>query len=504
MKKIILPVLLSLVLALGISYFLPLYLNNDNKIDTQTINEVSLVKQEILSYSNTEKQYAKIYSKGKLIGVITDLDYINSLIAQKYKEYENEYPNTSLGLSEDVYLSYEKTYAEFENVDDKIMNYLVKNELLGIKTTSIEFYTDEGVYDIIYVKDIEDYRAARDQFLLNFISADSLNKLRNNQTISSPNELGSIDIGLSVLEKVVQKESVVSPSEIFTSSSQIYNYFCYGRNTDREYYTVKEGDTLQGVGYYFGDMSPKQIAMINPDTLQSENQVVIPGMELNVTYYTSPITVTVTTERLSQEAITPESPEYIEDDSIEAGKFIILEEEESGIKNVLYKEKWVNGILEEGVKESETIIKLSKRGKIAVGTKQVMMIGTGNFIFPVDNPYITCQFGCYLNHTGTDMVNRYERYGQIYAADSGIVTDVGYKHDMGYYCYIDHQNGFVTIYMHQNTMPYVSVGDNVSRGTVIGQVGNTGRSDGAHLHFTIEANGTRVNPCLYLPCSLAR
>ena len=64
-------------------------------------------------------------------------------------------------------------------------------------------------------------------------------------------------------------------------------------------------------------MSPKQLVMLNKGVLSSENQVVTPGMELNVTYYTSPLTIEVTKEKLSQQYIVPEVPEYIEDDSLE-------------------------------------------------------------------------------------------------------------------------------------------------------------------------------------------
>ena len=195
-------------------------------------------------------------------------------------------------------------------------------------------------------------------------------------------------------------------------------------------------------------------------------------------------------------------PEYVEDNSLEIGKYEVRVQEESGIKNVLYEETWINGVLESGKALSENVIKQPKRGVIAVGTKQVVMIGTGNYIWPVDNPRITCHFGCYPGHTGTDIVNRYEKYAAIYAVDSGVVDGIGYRWDMGNFCIINHQNGVRTFYMHLNVPAYVEVGQNVGRGQIIGQMGNTGSSEGVHLHLTFEVNGTRVNACYYLPCDL--
>lgn len=503
MRKVI-AIIISLGLAIGIVIGLPLVMKQQSQIDANITNETSLVKQEIISYGSNEKTYYKIYSKGKLIGVINDIDYLNGLIDNKYKDYEEEFPNTQLGLSNEVYLVKEKSYTNFENVDDDIMNYLVDNDLLGVKTTAVEFSTSDGIYEIIYVKNINDFLEAHNQFLLNFVSEETITKLQNKEQINSPTEIGTVEKDLKQIETISYKDAVVSPNDIFTNVSDIYNFLCYGRNTEREYYTVKEGDTLQGVGYYFGDMWPKQLYLINQDILSSENQIITPGMKLNVTYYTSPITINVTKEVLSQQFITPDVPEYVEDSSIEAGKTKVLVAEEVGIKNVLFEETWTNGVLQNGTELSETIIKNPVRGKIAVGTKFVNLIGTGNYVWPVDNPYITTDFGGYSGHTGTDFINKYGVYCDVYAVDSGVVSEIGYQYDMGYYAMIDHQNGIRTFYMHLNGPAYVQVGDNITRGQIIGQEGNTGRSDGVHLHLTFEVNGERVDACKYLPCSLIR
>lgn len=503
MRKVI-AILFCLLLAIGIVIGLPLVIKDETQIQANISNETSLVKQEIISYSTNEKTVNKIYANGKLIGVVHNLDYLNSLIDEKYKEYENDFPGTSLGLSEDVYLVKEKTFCEFQDIDDDIMKYFSDNDLLGIKTPAIEFSTEEGTYEIIYVKNIDDFYTARDQFLLNFISEETLNKLRNKENISSPTELGTVEMNLKMLETITTSDAVVSPSDILTNVNDIYNFLCYGRNTEREYYTVQEGDTLQAVGYYFGNMYPKQIVMLNQDQLNSENQIITPGMKLNVTYYTSPITVDVTKQVLSQEYITPEVPEYIEDESLEAGTVKVIVQEEVGIKNVLFEEIWTNGVLQEGTQLSETVIKQPIKGKIAVGTKVSTAIGTGTFVWPIDNPRITTDFGGYLGHTGTDFVNKYGQYTAVYAIDSGVVDSAGYMSDMGYYIIIDHQNGIRTFYMHLNKPAYYDVGDTVLRGQTIGQEGDTGLSYGAHVHLTFEVNGERVDACKYLPCNLIR
>jgi murein DD-endopeptidase MepM/ murein hydrolase activator NlpD len=82
----------------------------------------------------------------------------------------------------------------------------------------------------------------------------------------------------------------------------------------------------------------------------------------------------------------------------------------------------------------------------------------------------------------------------IMAADAGKVTLVErQRYGYGYHVIIDHGNGFSTLYAHMSDI-YVSVGQAVSQGSVIGKLGSTGRSSGAHLHFEIMKNGAKLNP----------
>lgn len=94
-------------------------------------------------------------------------------------------------------------------------------------------------------------------------------------------------------------------------------------------------------------------------------------------------------------------------------------------------------------------------------------------------------------HTGVDLAAA-ENSG-VYSAFYGIVIEAGYDEIRGNYICIKHSSSLTTLYSHLNYI-FVSVGDIVNKGAVIGSVGSTGMSTGPHLHFEIKINGMYVNP----------
>lgn len=83
----------------------------------------------------------------------------------------------------------------------------------------------------------------------------------------------------------------------------------------------------------------------------------------------------------------------------------------------------------------------------------------------------------------------------IYAAGSGVVEEVGPKGSYGNYIRIRHNKEIATAYAHMSRFGSgMRRGARVSQGDVIGYVGTTGRSTGAHLHYEIVKNGRQVNP----------
>lgn len=85
----------------------------------------------------------------------------------------------------------------------------------------------------------------------------------------------------------------------------------------------------------------------------------------------------------------------------------------------------------------------------------------------------------------------------IVAPGEGEVTFAGRQSGYGNVIKIRHAFGYETVYAHLHRI-HVSVGDRVTRGERIGDMGSTGRSTGSHLHYEIRQGGTPVNPSTYV------
>lgn len=98
-------------------------------------------------------------------------------------------------------------------------------------------------------------------------------------------------------------------------------------------------------------------------------------------------------------------------------------------------------------------------------------------------------------HKGTDFAASVG--DPVYAAADGWVVESGETPNMGIYIKIEHEDGFVTIYMHLSET-FVPSGVRVHRGDNIALAGNTGDSTGPHLHFQVNKDGVAVDGLDYL------
>jgi murein DD-endopeptidase MepM/ murein hydrolase activator NlpD len=193
-----------------------------------------------------------------------------------------------------------------------------------------------------------------------------------------------------------------------------------------------------------------------------------------------------------------------------------------GVYHTVAKDDTLESIAEKYKAEVEELKNLSYNGllpplyRIQVGTKLIVpdgtkpyvprrvtsytgpiptnARGTGAFVWPVSG--VITQ-GHWWGHRAIDIGA--PTGSAVVTSDGGFVgfvgwTDIGY----GYLIIVDHGNGYSSYYAHLSQM-YVTLGQKVERGQVIGAVGSTGNSSGPHLHLEIRYNGNPQNPLVYLP-----
>ncbi len=98
-------------------------------------------------------------------------------------------------------------------------------------------------------------------------------------------------------------------------------------------------------------------------------------------------------------------------------------------------------------------------------------------------------------HTGIDMR---EDYGaEVRATGAGTVLSAGWNGAYGQMVEIDHGNGLSTRYAHLSQIA-VREGRPIAAGAVLGKIGSTGRSTGAHLHYEVRVNDEPVDPSRFL------
>ncbi|MEG6617258.1 M23 family metallopeptidase [Peptococcaceae bacterium 1198_IL3148] len=260
------------------------------------------------------------------------------------------------------------------------------------------------------------------------------------------------------------------------------------------YYIVKEGDTLWDIATS-NDISVDDLIAFNPDFKPELMQI---GQKLKMADKQPLINVVSTFEKVVEEKV-PAPVEVRRNSTMLQGKSKVVQTGEQGLKEVKYQVVAKNGEVDDKIIIAEKTLKEPVTEIVEKGTRTLVATrnyGGGRLAKPAGGS-ITSPFGGRWgrSHEGIDLGAA--NGSAAVAAEAGTVIRASWYADYGNCVDISHGNGMVTRYAHLSKIS-VSVGQSVQRGQVIGNVGNTGRSTGPHLHFEVLINGRPQNPANYL------
>lgn len=297
---------------------------------------------------------------------------------------------------------------------------------------------------------------------------------------------------VSFVEDVELREALY-PVDALRSAADMTAYLLEEK-TVQTTCTVEKGDTWKTIAERY-DTTEEALKAENPDVNKLETEVI-----LQVSYHQPRIQVQVVREETYEEnvaytSVTKKTADlFVGQQKVSGGQ--------TGKKTVTAKIAFING--EEVSREviEETVTKKPVQKVTLVGTKAVSSVPSQNkgmFTWPVP----VCRAisrGLSSGHDGLDICNGPVGVNNqpFVAAAAGTIVEASYGWNGGYgnMVRVDHGNGYITVYAHCNTLS-VSVGQTVQAGDVLGLIGNTGDSDGPHLHFEVRLNGSPVDPLLF-------
>ncbi|MDO4504070.1 MAG: M23 family metallopeptidase [Clostridia bacterium] len=259
-----------------------------------------------------------------------------------------------------------------------------------------------------------------------------------------------------------------------------------------EPYTVKENDTIEDIADKFGMDVNKLFDLNNlsyTDEIHVDDEISVEEEKklLNINLF----------KIITEEKEIPFETQIEKDNEKEVSYRYVKQEGKNGILETTFRVNYSKNGTEINRQEIE-------RNMASETIPQVEIVGTKEefkLIWPV--PYshkVTSPFGQRWGklHSGIDIADSNITGQDIVASENGTVKSVKFdKNGYGNYVVISHNNGYETLYAHCNSIS-VKEGQTVKKGEVIGKIGSTGHSTGAHLHYEIHESGSAKNPLNYV------
>lgn len=451
----------------------------------------------LVGFSNRKNNYTQklyqVYLSGEKIGLITDEKELYDLIDKEQKELKEKYkvdkiyPPTGLDVSP-IY-----TYNKKVNSVEQIYEYIKDKAPFTIEGYEITIKKEKPV--ILYLLNEKDLDTAIRNTVTAFLDSDTLNKYLNNSQPDITDE-GTIIDRLYLQEEIAIKKAFISTeNHIFIDAKELSRYMLFGTLETQKTYTIQPDDTVETVAAK-NEMSVDEFLIINSPKIVSKDTLLYPGQVVNVGLMSPLVNVVLESTSVENQVIKYETTiEY--DPNLTVGSRYVKQEGVNGLTKATFRIQSINGQIMSTVPVKNEQITPAVDQIIVIGGRNMNYVGDSAYwAWPTLKPYkITSRFG-WRNllgqrefHKGLD-ISGTGLNSPIYAIQNGEVTQAGYSSSMGNYIYINHNNGYYSVYMHlSRILDGIHKGATVMKGQTIGLMGTTGRSTGVHLHLGISING---------------
>lgn len=417
-----------------------------------------------ITVTTTPKNEAKIEQNIK--------KYKNPSITQEFKSSAIDY---SVLESSNDYVG--------KNIQEQIDGYEIKVDDDVYYTTQENLVEDtkNQIYKIL----IDDPNTYREYITNNVFTP----YVENNELITD----------ITIKNKITITPTKINKNEDIKTPEEFIYILTHNSDVVRDTAIVKQGDSIDSISEKY-NLTVDEFAYNNPDL--GKTSLLNVGDEVNVTPLESTLDIQ-TTKEVVETNVEKYNTYYQNTTELAVGKTEKETTGANGIKETTYN---ITDINEEVVAQNvldETYTKVPQDEIIKRGVTAEYLSNHDEYeniknadqqleyIWPMKSTTISCEFGCYSGHQGTDITGPYG--APVYSSTNGQVIYNEYSPYGGGNEVRIYHDGVIVVYAHMKEPSDLVVGDQIEQGELIGYMGATGNVTGPHLHFEIRENASTSN-----------
>jgi Membrane proteins related to metalloendopeptidases len=444
--------------------------------------------------SSVPDTYYRVYLDDEIIGVIESKKELEKYIDKKGEKIKQELKVNKVyspnGLEVKKITTYNKKLDSIESIYKKIS----KRKPFTVKGYQFTIVQNDKSKTKLYVLDKKIFNKAVENTISSFVGTDKY-RIYKSKTQTEIESTGTKLENVYISNNVSVKKTNVSVDEsVFIDEKELSQFLLFGKEIVKNYYTVKSDDTVDKVAFN-NKVSTEELLVSNPE-LGSTKALLYQGQQLVISYLNPQVTVVSEAHTVEDIESRYRTEEQYDSNKV-VGDDVITQNGENGLERITQKVKSENGVIVYIDHIGKEELKPTINQVVIRGQKIVPSVGTmGNWAWPTASGYrITSDYAYRIHpikrvrqlHPALDIYAGGVG-SPVYSSNNGVVSSTSCDRSYGICIIINHNNGYYTLYSHLSRR-HVVVGQTVSKGQRIGDIGMTGTATGPHLHYELWKGG---------------